>query len=406
MAIKCQSGTVTTTTVSGNILTGSTPVYDTSGTYYSGTATHTFSENVTEVTMTTGAGSVYYRINGKTVTFSYSSSLSGARQPYAASVTYGVAPVTVKNVTSTSGKAIDYINTNKDATKYMWTRPVDFQLQLPWDYIESWTLSRAGWGTAATNSMCVDSTAGVIKSTDSSYTGTNTYTLSYDTYGIRYGDYLTLTLTPKVCATLSQTTFTCKVDKDHTSIKNTSIATGNDFDKIVDEQGIVTASISGGVWPTDDNYSDYADQSSNPYFNLNITKSSKIKDLAIEVGLYYSSTFTECWYTKNANLVVRKDDSCKLQYKGTDLSSSSSTYSVIATIPAGTLTDTFALNVWPDEDSSAANKAWPKSVVATLRYRIVGGTHCFSTTTATDAVSEGQWTTGGDAGSGGSSYGS
>ena len=403
MAIKCKTGNSVTTSVSGNIITGGTPVYDTSGAYYSGTATHTFAENVTNVTMTTGAGTVYYRISGKTVTFSYSSSLSGARSPYAATVTYGTADVTVKDVTTTSGVAVDYINTTTDTTKYMWTRPVNFQLQLPWDYIASWSLSRAGWGTASTNSMCVDSTAGVIKTTDSSYTGTNTYTLNYDTYGIRYGDYLTLTLTPKVCATLSQTTFTCKVDKDHTSIKNTSIATGNDFDKIVDDQGIITADITGGVWPTDSNYSSYSDKSSNPNFTLSVTKASSIKNLAIEVGIYYSSLFTECWYTKNANLVVRKSDPCLLKYNGSEVSKVSSSYTILGTIPAGTLTGNYTLSVCPDD---SWNKAWPKSVMATLRYRITSGAHCFSTTTASDAVSEGQWTMGGDGGSGGPSYGS
>lgn len=401
MAIKCVSGNVATESVSGIIKTGGNPLYDSSGNYYRGSETKTFSGTVQYVEII--QGSVYYSINGTSVTFSYSSSLSGAKQAYSAKVTYGAATTTVTDVKAASGATIDYVNTTQNTTKYLWTRPVNFQLQMPWNYISSWSLSRAGWGTASTNSMCVDSTAGVIKTTDSSYTGTNTYTLNYDTYGIRYGDYLTLTLTPKVCANLSQTTFTCKVDKDHTSIKNTSIASGKDFDKVVDDQGIVTADITGGVWPTDSNYSDYSNKSSNPNFTLSVTKASSIQNLAIEVGIYYSSSFTECWYTKNANLIVRKGDPCLLKYNGSEISKTSSNYTILGTIPAGTLTGNYTLSVCPDD---SWNKAWPKSVVATLRYRITGGTHCFSTTTASDAVSEGQWTMGGGGGSGGGGVGS
>ena len=194
MSIKCTTGETFSETVTSIIKTGNSAQYDSSGTYYYGSETKTFSGTVRFVEII--SGNVYYSINGSSVTFSYSSSLSGATQNYKATVLYGAALTTVKDISNTN---VDYINTSTDATKYVWTRPVDFQLQLPWDYIASWSLSRAGWGTGSTNSMCVDSFAGVLKSTDSSYTGTNTYTLPYDSYGIRYGDYLTLTLTPKVC---------------------------------------------------------------------------------------------------------------------------------------------------------------------------------------------------------------
>lgn len=405
MAIKCVSGAVTTETVSGNIITGGSPLYDSSGNYYSGSETKTFSDTVQYVEIV--SGSVYYSINGKSVTFSYSSSLSGARQAYSAKVTYGAATTTVTDVKATSGSTIDYVNTTQDTTKYMWTRPTTFDLQMPWNYIASWTLSRAAWGTASTNSMCVDSTAGTIKSSSSLATsGTTVYTLPISD-GIRYGDYLTLTVTPKPCANLSKTTFNCKVARGNTSIKDTSFASGKSFSEEVDN-GLITISWEGGTWATTDSEADSQRKNGLPSgcenFNVRITKSSSIASLPVTVEAYAYSSFCECWYTKDLEAVTFKDTSAQVWYGGSQLGTSASNYRTLGTLAAGTTSGAYTFAVKADAHSNV-KKSWPKCVWLCFRYTI-GGSHCYSDSVATDSDYKGQWTMGGDGGSGGPSYGS
>lgn len=405
MAIKCVSGTdLITTAVSGSVTTGTSPtydqsgVYDSTGGYYRGTDVRTYSGKIVSVLMTSNGANVQYAITGeKTVQFFYVSSVSGKTQSFSANVTYEPAPVIVENVVAASGSTVDYLNTTKDTTKYMWTRPTAFDLQLPWSYIASWSLSRAGWGSSATDSMCVDSTAGVVASSSvyaSPTSGTNVFTIPQSA-GIRYGDYLTLTLTPKFCATLSKTTFNCKVARGNTSIKDTSFASGKSFKTEVSNNAIVNADISGGVWSLDSSSAESVRKAgtAKPEFTFTVTKAAGIKDLAIKIEAQNDSLFTECWYTKGWNITSHKDDACDVYSGSTKLSTSS--YTEIGTIPAGTLSKSWTLKV-ATNDVSDAIVSWPKSVVLDIRYTITGGTHCFTDSVGFDAVLEGNWTTGGD----------
>lgn len=405
MAIKCiNSASLLTKTCSGTITTGSSPTYDIAGNldstggYYYGNYTYTVTgtiQNVDIVSSSDNLGVNIYASNA--VCLFYVSSSPQASCTYTVNISYIPAPVTVTDVKASSGATIDYLNTTQDTTKYMWTRPTSFDLQLPWSYIASWSLSRAGWGTTSTSSMCVDSTAGVVASS-STYTtpttGTAVYTLPVAA-GIRYGDYLTLTVTPKACATLSKTTFNCKVARGNAGIKDTSFASGKSFKTEVSDNEIVAASVSGGVWSLDSASAEAVRKAgtAKPDFTFTVTKAAGIKDLAIKVSAQTHSVFTECWYTKGWNITSHKDDACDVYSGSTKLSTSD--YTEIGTIPAGALSKSWTLKV-ATNDVSDAIVSWPKSVVLNIKYTITGGTHCFTDSEGFDAVLEGNWTTGGD----------
>lgn len=415
MAIKCiNSASLLTNTYRGTITTGSSPTYDNAGKYdstggyYYGSYTYTVAGTIEDVDVVDSSDDLGIDIrSSNAVCLFYVSSSPRTSCSYTVKIKYVPAPVTVTNVQASSGATIDYLNTTQDTTKYMWTRPTSFDLQLPWGYIASWSLSRAGWGTTATSSMCVDSTAGVVASSAThatSNTGTAIHTLPIET-GIRYGDYLTLTVTPKACATLSKTTFNCKVARDNTGIKETSFASGKSFKTEVSNNAIVSADISGGVWSLDSTSAEAVRKAgtAKPEFTFTVTKAAGIKDLAIKVEAQNDSLFTECWYTKGWKITSHKDDACDVYSGSTKLSTSR--YTEIGTIPAGTLSKSWTLKV-ATNDVSNAIVSWPKSVVLDIRYTITGGTHCFTDSVGFDAVLEGNWTTGGDNTGGGGPVGS
>lgn len=415
MAIKCITGEgLITAAVSGSVTTGTSPTYDLSGSYdstggyYRGTDIRTYSGKIVSVTITSNSANVQYAITGeKTVQFFYVSSISGKTQSFSANVIYEPAPVIVEDVVAASGSTVDYLNTTKDTTKYMWTRPTAFDLQLPWSYIASWSLSRAGWGTATSNSMCVDSTAGVVASSlvyASPTSGTGVFTIP-KTAGIRYGDYLTLTLTPKPCATLSQSTFYCKVARGNTAIKQTAIATGKNFNTEVDTNGLITAAITKATWGLSSSGAQSLLDSGLPSgcenINITITKSASIKDLEITVGLY--EFMAQCWYAKKSKGgYASLDYSAIVYYGGSKVSTTSSTYTTLGKVAAGSTSATFTISIKSDERN--ANVNWPAYLNCGLQYKITAGTHCYTTSVADDAVSGGQLNQSGDGGGSGGNW--
>lgn len=197
MALQCAKGGVTTHSVSGTVITGSTPIYDSSGAYYSGTSKHSFDGPVKYVTVLTG--DVWYTISGNSVTFKYTSSTSGAKAKYTASVDVGYPATKIEDVASTSGVNIDYIKA-ASTNQYVWTRPTAFDIKADWDYFRSWSLTRTA------SSLSVDSTAGTVKSNSSLTTsGTNKYTIT-KSEGLRYGDNLKFSYELKPGAKMSMTT--------------------------------------------------------------------------------------------------------------------------------------------------------------------------------------------------------
>jgi hypothetical protein len=142
---------------------------------------------------------VWYSISGNSVTFRYTSALSGAKAKYTASVDVGYPVTKIEDVASTSGVNIDYIKA-ASTNQYVWTRPTAFDIKADWDYFRSWSLNRT------TSSLSVDSTAGTVKSNSSLATsGTNKYTIA-KSEGLRYGDNLKFTYELKPGAKMSMTT--------------------------------------------------------------------------------------------------------------------------------------------------------------------------------------------------------
>lgn len=144
---------------------------------------------------------VYYKISGNTVRYTFTSSSANSSTTVTATANYGgTSEITLTDVKLSSG-TVNYVKANNT---YVWTRPASFTMQLPWSYFSAWTLSR-------TSSLNPDVAAGAVTSRSSSSmtSGTSTYSVN----GLKYGDNLKLTYTLKEGGSVNITNnYTCTVD--------------------------------------------------------------------------------------------------------------------------------------------------------------------------------------------------
>jgi hypothetical protein len=152
---------------------------------------------------------VYYKISGNTVKYTFTSSSANSSTTVTATANYGgTSEITLTDVKLSSG-TVNYVKANNT---YVWTRPASFTMQLPWSYFSAWTLSR-------TSSLNPDVAAGAVTSRSSSSmtSGTSTYSVN----GLKYGDNLKLTYTLKEGGSVNiSNNYTCTVDPTF-SISNT-----------------------------------------------------------------------------------------------------------------------------------------------------------------------------------------
>lgn len=385
MAIKYKQGTNTVETVTGTIITGSTQYVNDSATYYSGEITHNFSNEVKYVTLEAGtADGIWFTISGSSVVFKYSASTAGAKGKYVATVTYGPPDIVITDVKASSGATINYVNLASDPTKYIWTRPTSFGLQLPWGYLKSWSLTREA------GSKSVDSTTGTIKSNSSLATsGTTKYTLATSD-GIRYGDKLKFTYTAKPGASVGYTSGTTVTVDPTFEIVNTTASKTAFPDP--------TVAVSDDLGWVEGDWNSIKNKSNTECFTVAVTNNSPVP---CSVWAQDKSVgYAECYYRQNLNLVTYTDTSCRIATTdGTTISMTADTY--IGEIGAST-TKTFTLKIVP---SVSVTKAWPKHAWVSVKL-VAKGDHMYSPDNAIDSDYGGQWTTGGSGGSSGPSYGS
>lgn len=395
MAIKCKQGTNTTETVSGIILTGTTPQINDSATYYYGTTTHTFANEVKYVNLDSNTTGVWFTISGSSVIFKYSASTSGARATYTATVVHGLPDVTVTDIKATSGKAINYVNVSSDPSKYIWTRPTTFYMELDWDYFKSWSLKRVD------GSKSVDSVVGTIKSNSSlSTSGTTRYTLPTSD-GIRYGDKLNFTYTLKPGATMSlgsSGSYAVTVDPTFGITNHTGGSSGEFPDPIVT---FIEGPCPFTKWVGTRDAMDYCKNRRSEgkdcaTFTIKVEKPSSLSGVPVDVYME-EGFFEECYYTKNKlshgwETSISTKTYCSIQVNGKTLSSS---LIYIGSIAANTSSATYTAKMISDE--SDVTLTWPKYASVLVQINSTNNSaHKYTTNSSQAAESEGTHTTGGD----------
>ena len=379
MSILCTTRSVVETSYTYTITTGTTPYTDPySGTYYKGTNTVDYGDEVRYIkfTSSTSAG---YDISGTKVTYTVTENTSQKSRTFTVVVGTGPAPTNITDVKTTSGSIVNYVKVSPD-NKYVWARPATLSLQLPWDYYKSWTLSRES------GSLGPASTTGTITSSSSlSTSGTNTYSIS----GLYYGDKIKITYTAKPGATsfgiASGSTYTIDPTFSISNTNASSIGLNAPTLTLSDKFGWKEVS-----WDTVKN-------TSNPeQFTATVTNNASV---ACDVYFMDDSVgYAEAYYRVNLNLVTYTDTRCTIATSGgTKISSSSYTY--VGTIAAGE-TKNFTFKLVP---SVSVTKCWPKHAGLSVKL-VASGSHKYSPDYNTDYEYGGQWTMGGDVG-GGPSYG-
>lgn len=265
----------------------------------------------------------------------------------------GDVTTTIADIQTTSDREINYAKTSSG--KYLWTRPTTLDLQFSWDAFSSWTLLR-------TSSLNPDVAQSVTLATNSSTptSGTNTY--SFNTY---YGDSLQFVYTAKPGAVIDQPnnySFTI----DPTFEVSNIIANKSE---LPDPSVEITSQwdFGEGTWNTVKN----TETRSN--FNLKVTKPEAVKSLPVDI--YVQCKAAESFYRHNLNAITYEDTSVDV-YSGSSTKVSTSDFTKIGTIAAGTLEQNFTLKVV----DSSVNYCWPKGVKLVVKMVITSTAHYFSST--------------------------
>ena len=348
---------------------------------YFGDSTFTYDREVKSAEIIDGSATVI-SISGKGVKYRVTSGTSNTLVYFSVKVTF-IDSIEISDIITTSDRPINYVK-RKSTGKFLWTRPTNISLQLPWKAVRTWSLSR----TAALNPDIVS-----VKTLSSNSTLSTSGTTSYTISGAYCGDTvkLTYTLKPGYNSIGISNSSTYTVDPGITISTTTSTSSGEMPKPTIE----ITSPVGwDAAWDDIKNNGNCAD------INVKVTVPSGMEHLAFNVSAHLYDA--ECYYRKDLKWTTYKDTGADIYSNGTKISSSSKSYTALGTINANSSPTTFTLQVKQNEDSDENAVSWPKYAALYIMIKPVAeGVHGYTTSYSVGYGTGGTYETGGAGGGAG-----
>lgn len=375
----------TTKTYDYIITTSSIPSNTTGITSYVGSIEKIYDEEIESVT-TSKSNVTAKLLSSKRVKYLATSGSAGMSVTFTATIKYK--GTTINEVITNSGVSINYIKT-KSNNKYIWTKPTEITLRLPWTFFRTWELYR----TASINPEAENR----ILASNSTMSPSNTDTISIP--GAYYGDTLELGYTLKPGGTVSVENGTEITVDPSFSIQNT----GSTQLKLLEPTITYTTGDLGFKKPEK---ADLRDGTNTQNFKLVVTKPTELSNFDVDISVQDNGS--ESYYIIDQLIgwsSVQTDTYCDI-YKSDGTKITITSYTSLGSIPAGTTSGEWTLYVNGGDKST--NKASPKFVDLNVKMTIAGkhsSDHKFKTSSGWKRVYVGEETvadsSGGGSGGGG-----
>lgn len=375
----------TTKTYEYSILTGNAPSSTTGITSYVGSVTKDYLEDIESVT-TSKSNVTVELISSRRV--KYIATSGGANMSVTFTATIKYKGTTINEIKNKAGDSINYVKT-KSNNKYIWTKPTEVTLRLPWTFFKTWELYR----TASINPEAENR----VLASNSTMSPSNTETISIP--GAYYGDTLELGYTLKPGGTVGVENGT-EINVDPSFSIQNIISTQL---KLAEPTATYTTGDLGFKEPTKANLRDGTNTQN---FKLVVTKPTELSNFDVDISVQDNGS--ESYYIIDQAFgwsSVQTDTSCDV-YKSDGTKINFTSYISLGTISAGKTSGEWTLYVNGGEKTT--NKASPKFIDLNVKMTIAdkhSSDHKFKTQSGWKRVYVGEETTssssGGSGGGGG-----